>query len=77
MVGHLLGGAGAIGAAATAMTLHNQKIHPTINLNTPDPKCDLDYVPNVCRDAKVDVALVEALGFGGHNTCLAMRRYVA
>ncbi|HEY9775277.1 MAG TPA: beta-ketoacyl-ACP synthase II [Planktothrix sp.] len=77
MVGHLLGGAGAIGAAATALTLRDQKIHPTINLDKPDPKCDLDYVPNVYREAKVDVALVEALGFGGHNTVLAMRRYVA
>jgi 3-oxoacyl-[acyl-carrier-protein] synthase II len=77
MVGHLLGGAGAIGAAATALTLHDQKIHPTINLNNPDPKCDLDYVPNVARNQKVDVAMVEALGFGGHNTCLVMRRFVA
>lgn len=77
MVGHLLGGAGAIGAAATVLTLRDQKIHPTINLNNPDPKCDLDYVPNVYRQAKVDVAMVEALGFGGHNTVLAMRRYVA
>jgi 3-oxoacyl-[acyl-carrier-protein] synthase II len=77
MVGHMLGGAGAIGAAATALTLHSQKIHPTINLNTPDPKCDLDYVPNFYREAKVNVAMVEALGFGGHNTCLIMRRFVA
>jgi 3-oxoacyl-[acyl-carrier-protein] synthase II len=77
MVGHLLGGAGAIGAAATALTLRDQKIHPTINLNNPDPKCDLDYVPNVFREAKVDIAMVEALGFGGHNTVLTMRRYVA
>lgn len=77
MVGHLLGGAGAIGAAATALTLRDQKIHPTINLNSPDPKCDLDYVPNLCREAKVTCALVEALGFGGHNTVLAMKRYVA
>jgi len=77
MVGHLLGGAGAIGAAATALTLRDQRIHPTINLDTPDPKCDLDYVPNVYRNAKVDIAIVEALGFGGHNTVLAMKRYVA
>jgi 3-oxoacyl-[acyl-carrier-protein] synthase II len=77
MVGHLLGGAGAIGAAATALSLRDQKVHPTINLNNPDPKCDLDYVPNVCRDMKIDHALVEALGFGGHNTVLAMKRYVA
>ena len=77
MVGHLLGGAGAIGAAATALSLRDQKVHPTINLNNPDPKCDLDYVPNVYRDMKLDHALVEALGFGGHNTVLAMKRYVA
>ncbi len=77
MVGHLLGGAGAIGAAATALSLYHQRLHPTINLDSPDPKCDLDYIPNVYRDAKVDYALVEALGFGGHNTVLAMKRYVA
>lgn len=77
MVGHLLGGGGAIGAAATALTLHDQKIHPTINYEYPDPKCDLDYVPNVCRNAKVNYAMVEALGFGGHNTVLVMKRFVA
>ncbi|MCA9816130.1 MAG: beta-ketoacyl-ACP synthase II, partial [Cyanobacteria bacterium HKST-UBA01] len=70
MVGHLLGGAGAIGAAATALTLSTQKIHPTINYFNPDPKCDLDYVPNTYREAKVDYAMAEALGFGGHNTVL-------
>ncbi len=75
MVGHLLGGAGAIGAAATALTLFDQKIHPTINYGTPDPKCDLDYVPNVAREAKVKHALCEALGFGGHNTVLVMKAY--
>lgn len=75
MVGHLLGGAGAIGAAATAMTLFDQKIHPTINYGTPDPKCDLDYVPNVMREAKVKHAMCEALGFGGHNTVLVMKAY--
>ncbi len=77
MVGHLLGAAGAIGAAATAMTLYDQTIHPTINYENPDPKCDLDYVPNVSRKATVNHAMVEALGFGGHNTVLVMRRYVA
>lgn len=77
MVGHLLGGAGAIGAAATAMTLFDQKIHPTINYGTPDPKCDLDYVPNQMREQKVEHALVEALGFGGHNTVLVMKNYAA
>lgn len=77
MVGHLLGGAGAIGAAATALTIRDQKIHPTINYDSPDPKCDLDYVPNVWRPGKVNNAMVEALGFGGHNTVLVMRKYVA
>jgi 3-oxoacyl-[acyl-carrier-protein] synthase II len=77
MVGHMLGAAGALGAAATAMSLHDQKIHPTINLDNPDPKCDLDYVPNTFREAKIDHAMVEALGFGGHNTVLVMKRFVA
>ncbi len=77
MVGHLLGASGAIGAAAAAMSLQHQKIHPTINLDKPDPKCDLDYVPNIARQANIKHALVEALGFGGHNTVLVMSRYVA
>ncbi len=77
MVGHLLGGAGALGAAATALTIKNQKVHPTINYHNPDPKCDLDYVPNFYRDAKVSHAMVEALGFGGHNTVLVMKKFVA
>jgi len=77
MVGHLLGAAGAIGAAATALSLLEQKIHPTINYDNPDPQCDLDYVPNVSREAKINHAMVEALGFGGHNTVLVMKRYVA
>ena len=77
MVGHLLGGAGALGAAATALTIKHQKIHPTINYDNPDPKCDLDYVPNTYREAKVNHAMVEALGFGGHNTVLVMKKFVA
>jgi len=77
MVGHMLGGAGAMGAAATALTIKHQQIHPTINYDKPDPKCDLDYVPNFYREGKVDYALCEALGFGGHNTVLVMKKYVA
>ena len=77
MVGHLLGGAGALGAAATALSIHHQKVHPTINYDMPDPKCDLDYTPNVYRDRVVDYAMCEALGFGGHNTVLVMKKYVA
>jgi 3-oxoacyl-[acyl-carrier-protein] synthase II len=76
MVGHLLGAAGALGAAATAMSIRDQKIHPTINYENPDPKCDLDYVPNVARETKVEHAMVEALGFGGHNTVLVMKQLV-
>jgi 3-oxoacyl-[acyl-carrier-protein] synthase II len=75
MLGHMLGAAGAIGAAATALTLRDQRIHPTINYLNPDPKCDLDYVPNVARDAKIKHAMVEALGFGGHNTVLIMKQF--
>lgn len=76
MLGHMLGAAGAIGAAATALTLRDQRIHPTINYYSPDPKCDLDYVPNVARDARVMHGMVEALGFGGHNTVLVMKQFV-
>ncbi len=76
MVGHLLGGAGAIGAAVTALSISEQKMHPTINYHNPDPLCDLDYVPNVYREAKIKNAICEALGFGGHNTVLAMGQYV-
>ncbi len=78
MVGHLLGAAGAIGTAAAALTLQNHVIHPTINLDNPDPECDLDYVANVAREnVNVKHAMVEALGFGGHNTVLVMKQYVA
>ncbi len=75
MVGHLMGAAGAIGAAVTALTLRDQRIHPTINYSSPDPKCDLDYVPNVFRNARVRHGMVEALGFGGHNTVLVMKQF--
>ncbi len=77
MVGHLLGAAGAMGAAATALTLRDQQMHPTINYDNPDLKCDLDYVPNTARQGKVDNAIVQALGFGGHNTVLVMKKFVA
>ncbi len=77
MVGHLLGAAGAIGAAATALSIQDHMIHPTINLDNPDPQCDLDYVANVARQTKINHAMIEALGFGGHNTVLVMRNYVA
>lgn len=75
MIGHLLGAAGAVGTLVTALSLEKQMVHPTINYETPDPACDLDYVPNKAREAKINYALVEALGFGGHNTVLALKRF--
>jgi 3-oxoacyl-[acyl-carrier-protein] synthase II len=71
---HLLGAAGAMEAAATVMAIDRGMLPPTINLDTPDPECDLDYVPNKARKAKVDVALSNSFGFGGHNATLVIRR---
>ncbi|HHY66342.1 MAG TPA: beta-ketoacyl-ACP synthase II [Alicyclobacillus sp.] len=74
MVGHMLGAAGAVEAIASLLTLQEGKIPPTINYETPDPECDLDYVPNVYREAKVNVVLSNSFGFGGHNACIVVRR---
>lgn len=76
MTGHLLGGSGGIEAVATAMVIANDQIPPTINLENPDPKCDLDYVPNQSRAQIVQVALSNSFGFGGHNVTLAFKKYV-
>lgn len=75
MLGHLMGCAGSISAIAAALTLQNGIIPPTINHDTPDPECDLDYVPNRARRAQVNVATVNAFGFGGQNVVVALRRY--
>lgn len=75
MTGHLLGGSGGIEAVATIMAVANDQIPPTINLDNPDPLCDLDYVPHTSRQAKVEVALSNSFGFGGHNVTIAMRKY--
>jgi len=75
MIGHLLGGAGAVEAAITIMVIQNGIIPPTINLTHPDPECDLDYVPNIARRAKVTTAMSNSFGFGGHNSVLVFREY--
>jgi 3-oxoacyl-[acyl-carrier-protein] synthase II len=74
MLGHLLGAAGAVEAAICALSIEHGVIPPTINLDTPDPVCDLDYVPNVARRTTVNVALTNSQAFGGHNVALALRR---
>lgn len=75
MTGHLLGAAGAVEAIASVMMIHTNKVHPTINYTTPDPECDLDYVPNSAIDHQVNVVLSNSLGFGGHNVSLVFRRF--
>ncbi len=76
MTGHLLGGSGGIEAVATIMAIANDRIPPTINLENPDPECDLDYVPGKSRAQTVEVALSNSFGFGGHNVTLAFKKYV-
>lgn len=75
MTGHLLGAAGAIEAVATALALQTGTIPPTINLDTPDPECDLDYVPHRSRKIDPKIALSNSFGFGGHNATLVMKKY--
>jgi 3-oxoacyl-[acyl-carrier-protein] synthase II len=75
MTGHLLGAAGGIEAIATTLALHHGLLPPTINYDTPDPECDLDYVPNQARKVDVEYALSNAFGFGGTNATLLFRRY--
>jgi 3-oxoacyl-[acyl-carrier-protein] synthase II len=70
MTGHLLGGAGAVEAVVSVLSIADGKVHPTINQEEPDPACDLDYIPNVARDLRVANAMSNSLGFGGHNAVL-------
>ncbi len=74
MIGHLIGASGAVEAAATALSLQRGVIPPTINLATPDPECDLDYVPNTSREIPVQTAISNSFGFGGQNASLVMCR---
>ncbi|GAC1617320.1 MAG: beta-ketoacyl-ACP synthase II [Candidatus Acidiferrum sp.] len=75
MTGHLLGGAGGLEAGISVLALRDQILPPTINLETPDPECDLDYVPNVARKAPVEYALSNSFGFGGTNAALIFKRW--
>lgn len=75
MIGHLLGAAGAVGAIAAIQSIAESKIHPTINYETPDPDCDLFYVPNKSIEKTVNVAISNAFGFGGHNATLLFKKY--
>jgi 3-oxoacyl-[acyl-carrier-protein] synthase II len=74
VTGHCFGAAGAIEAMVCALALHHEVLPPTINYQNPDPECDLDYVPNEARPARVDVALSNAMGLGGHNACVVLGR---
>ena len=76
MTGHLLGGSGGIEGVAAVMSIAHNKVPPTINLEDPDPDCDLDYVAHHSREMQVDVALSNSFGFGGHNVTLAFRKYI-
>jgi 3-oxoacyl-[acyl-carrier-protein] synthase II len=75
MIGHLLGAAGAVEAIATLLSINRGMIHPTINYETPDPECDLDYVPNTARRKDVNIAISNGFGFGGHNAVVVLAKY--
>ncbi len=75
VTGHLIGAAGAVEAIWCIRAMHEGILPPTINLENPDPECDLDFVPNVARPARIDLALSAAFAFGGHNSMLVMRKW--
>jgi 3-oxoacyl-[acyl-carrier-protein] synthase II len=77
MTGHLAAAAGGIEAVASVLAIRDNVIPPTINLDTPDPECDLDYVPHTAREAQVDVVLSNSFGMGGQNAALVLRRFAA
>jgi 3-oxoacyl-[acyl-carrier-protein] synthase II len=75
MTGHLLGAAGGVELAATVLAMQNGIAPPTINLENPDPECDLDYIPNIAREATITAAMSNSFGFGGHNATLVVRAF--
>jgi 3-oxoacyl-[acyl-carrier-protein] synthase II len=75
MIGHAMGASGAIEALAAILSIRDNIVHPTINYETPDPDCDLDYVPNSARELPVRTALSNSFAFGGHNAVLAFQRF--
>jgi 3-oxoacyl-[acyl-carrier-protein] synthase II len=77
MIGHLLGASGAVSSLVCALAIRDNVVPPTINLETPDPECDLDYVPGTARQRRVDTAMANAFGFGGQNAVAVFRRYEA
>ena len=72
MIGHLLGASAAVELVVTALSVHQGRVHPTRNYTTPDPECDLDYVPGAAREMRVRNALSNSLGFGGHNVSICI-----
>jgi 3-oxoacyl-[acyl-carrier-protein] synthase II len=75
MIGHLLGAAGAVEAVATTLSVVNNKVHPTINQETPDPDCDLNYIPNKAKDMEITAAISNTFGFGGHNASILFKKF--
>ena len=75
MTGHTLGAAGAIELIVTTMAVHENRVPPTINYETPDPECDLNYTPNVAIEREITAAVSNTFGFGGHNACLSIKKY--
>lgn len=76
MTGHMLGAAGAVEAIASVLAINNSLVPPTIHYSEPDPECDLDYCPNTAREAEINLALSNGLGFGGHNACIAIKKFL-